>query len=178
MGADSFREWLEEIREFVAREAGEDADRRTELERREAEFEKWRLVHKWVHAHPFASRDYLPRSRQWREALQRIRDIGEPELIDWVVLQIEIARNLERGVQEMRPRKNGPCHQLILEYVGNRKRKALAVLHFARSAEEEGCYRVNAEFHAKTADILKRHGLIERDEEGNPVHSTDPMLRS
>ena len=78
----------------------------------------------------------------------------------------------------MRPRKNGPCQPLILEYVGNRKRKALAVLHFAKDAEQFGCYRVNSSWHSRTAEILKRHEMVERDEDGRPIYTMDPFARS
>ncbi len=38
------------------------------------EFEKWRLVDKFVHAHHFAVSARLARSEQWREAANKIRD--------------------------------------------------------------------------------------------------------
>jgi hypothetical protein len=127
------------------------------------DFEKWRLIHKYVHDHPFATRERPPRSEQWREAASRVRDLGEPELLDWTLLQAEIAGNLEHGIQDLRPRKNGPCHCLVLEYVANRKRKALAVLRFAQASDEEGVYRVNSDFHARTQEIL-----------GDPADEADP----
>ncbi len=127
------------------------------LASQELEFEKWRLIHKQVHRHPFTDSDRLARSAQWREAANRIRDLGEMELLDWALQQAEIAGNLERGIQDLRPRRNGPCHALVLEYVANRKRKALAVLRFARAGEDGedgGVYKVNSAFHARTRDIL------------------------
>ena len=66
------------------------------------------------------------------------RDPGELELLDWALQQAEIAHNLEHGVRDLRPRKNGPGHGLLLEYAANRKRKALAVLHFAKSGADAG----------------------------------------
>lgn len=104
----------------------------------EAAFRKWQLVHRLVRAAPFRDRAGVPRSRQWRAALDRVRALREPELIDWVCLQAEIAGNIERGVQEMRPRKGGPTCLVLLEHVANRKRKALAVLHWARAAARDG----------------------------------------
>jgi len=124
------------------------------LASQELEFEKWRLIHKQVHQHPFAVSERLARSAQWREAANRIRDLGEMELLDWTLQQAEIAGNLERGIQDLRPRRNGPCHALVLEYVANRKRKALAVLRFAKAGEDGGVYKVNSAFHARTRDIL------------------------
>ena len=118
------------------------------------EFEKWRLIHRYVHDHPFRARRRLPRAEPWREAANRVRALDETELIDWAVLQAEIADNLARGIRDMRPRKTGSCHGLLLDYVANRKRKALAVPRFAKASEEDGVYRVNSGFHARTREIL------------------------
>jgi hypothetical protein len=148
----------DEIRDILDRLAALEGDEDAYLARQELEFEKWRLIHKYVHQHPFATPARLARSAQWREAANRIRDLGEVELLDWTLQQAEIADNLERGIRDLRPRKNGPCHALVLEYVGNRKRKALAVLHFARAGEDEGLYKVNSAFHAETRDILGERG--------------------
>jgi hypothetical protein len=132
--------------------------------RAEFEFHKWQLIHKIIHDHPFRVKSSQPRADQWRDVLAIIRDIDEMELIDWVLLQIEVAENLAKGVQDMRPRKNGPCHPLLLEYTGNRKRHALAVLHFARDGEKEGLYTVNSSWHSKTEKLLpKSAGRAERE---------------
>jgi len=123
--------------------------------RAEFEFHKWQLIHKIIHDSPFRVKTNCSRADQWRETLDIIRDIDEMELIDWVLLQIEVAENLARGIQDMRPRKGGQCHPLLLEYTGNRKRHALAVLHFARDGEKEGLYTVNSGWHSKTEKLLR-----------------------
>lgn len=139
------------------------------------DFEKWRLIHKYVHRHPFPTRASLKRSEQWREAAGEIRDIGEIELLDWCLLQVAVASNLERGIQDMRPRKAGPCHPLILEYVANRKRKALAVLHFSTAGQSQGAYGVNSEFHARTEEILaKAERNYEAHDEGHEALPWEP----
>ncbi len=167
-----------EIREAVAHEAACDARDGDEIARRGAQFRKWRLIHKLVHGQPFRDRRRIPRSAQWSEALDRVRELRDTELIDWVGLQIEVARNIEKGVRDLRPRKGGPTYLVLLEYVANRKRKALAVLHWAEAAEAEGCYRVDSEFHARTGRILAEHALEETEEDGNPLATTEPMARS
>ena len=54
----------------------------------------------------------------------------------------------------MRPRKNGPCHGLLLEYAANRKRKALAVLHFAKAGADMGHYgRLCQEMNDSNAEL-------------------------
>ncbi len=171
-------EYKRKIRDILEHQASADFAALSDRARSQSELRKWSLVHKYVHHFPFKTRQLLSRSDQWREALNVLRDLGETELIDWMIVQIEVARNLERGIQDLRPRKNGPCHPLVLEYVANRKRKALAVLHFASSAEEEGCYTVDSNFHARTRRILDRHDLIETDEDGDPIPSSEPMARS
>lgn len=119
---------------------------------------KWRLIHRHVHDHPFATRARLKRSDQWREAANHIRDIGETELLDWALLQAEVADNLERGVQDMRPRKKGSCHALLLEYINNRKRKALAVHKWVLAADDSA----TATADTLTENILERHRAGDR----------------
>ncbi len=126
------------------------------VEAQTLEFEKWRLIHKYIHSTPFRTREHQKRSDQWRDAAAETRHIGETEVLDWVLLQVEVANNLERGIQDMRPRKNGPCHPLLLEYVSDRKRKAHAILPFAIAGENKGAYTVNSKFHAKSVEILER----------------------
>ena len=102
--------------------------------RAELQFRKWRLIHRHIHDTPFHTDQRLARSEQWRAAVDYVRDIGEIELLDWVLQQVEIAGHLEQGIRDLRPRKNGPCHGLILEHVADRKRKAHAVCRWLRAA--------------------------------------------
>jgi len=106
------------------------------LTRCELVLQKWRLIHKHFHTFSFPTRTRLKRSEQWKEAVEHVRDLNDLEVLDWVLLQAEVAGNIERGIREMRPRKNGPCHDLLLEYVRDRKRKALAVHKWAQAADE------------------------------------------
>jgi len=138
------------------------------------EFNKWRLIHKYVHSTPFATRKTIKRSEQWKAVAVLVRDLGEIEVLDWVLLQSQVAHNLERGIQDMRPRKNGPCHPLLLEYVADRKRKAHAILHFAIAGESNGTFTVNSGFHKKTEEILARSSKeYSAHEEG---HETLPWI--
>ncbi len=99
------------------------------------EFEKWRIIHKLVHRTPIDPDSTLPRAGQWRAMYGYFRDLaGEPDTLAWIAQQVEIAEHIAAGIQDLRPRKNGPCHPLLLEFVGNRKRKALAVYRFAVAA--------------------------------------------
>ncbi len=153
------------INDIVMRQQVGEFDDLSPLQIQDLEFQKWRLIHRRVHGAPFTTSQHLKRSDQWRAALEPVRDIKEPEVLDWAINQVEIASNLERGIPDMRPRKNGACHALVLEYVANRKRKALAVLHFVKASEEQGAYGVNSAFHSKTAGILNEKFPGDEDHE-------------
>jgi len=141
---------------------------------RRATFEKWRLLHEWTRRHPYRDPPPARRSDVWREALERFRPLRDPELIDWLALQIEVAANLEKGVQDMRPRDPGPTWIVTLEYVANRKRKALAVLHWAEAATRDGCYTVDSDWHARSAAILGGEPTIEQRGDGG--HEGVPFI--
>ena len=145
----------------------------------ESDLERWRQVHRYVHATPYRDRAHPKRSAQWSDVLPRVREIGERELIDWVALQVEVAANREKGVPDMRPRKNGPTLLVMLEYVANRKRKALALLKWAIAAETEGAFVVDEAFHAETSRILAK--LAAADDgcgEEPQIKPDDPLTRS
>lgn len=101
--------------------------------------EKWMLLCELVSRSPFATRQTLSPSAQWLEAARRLRDLAPAaELIDWALLQADIARNHERGVRDLRPHKDGPCHALVLDYVTMRRDKAQVVLRWAQAAGASG----------------------------------------
>ena len=103
------------------------------------ELERWALVAELVRRNPFPTPGYLPRSEQWRRATARLRGaVPCPELLDWLLLQVEVATNLEKGVRDMRPRKDGPCHALALAHAERRRRKAEVVLAWAETAVANG----------------------------------------
>ena len=149
------REILSRINEIVdAQESGDSVDY-LEACRREAE--KWRLIHQLVEAHPFSTRERLKRSQQWREAFDRVRDIRDREFHAWILLQVEVAANIERGVREMRPRKAGPCWPQIVEYARQRMVKAEKILTFANEGVKSGGVNaVDGDWHQKTTEILKK----------------------
>lgn len=141
---------LDEIHSLLRTEEALGVREDAYLERMQLQFEKWRRIHLFVHKHPFDVSRIALRAEQWRAALEHVRDIDEMELIDWVLLQAEVADNLHKGIREMRPRKNGPCHEVMLEYLANRKRHARAVLQFAEDGTEKGLFTLNSNLHART----------------------------
>ena len=94
-------------------------------------FDKWRAIHKYIHARPFRLPGGMARSDEWRQVAQKYTPLGEAELMDWIALQIDVARAREGGGYDQRIRRDGPCYLIALEYTANKKRTALAVLHWA-----------------------------------------------
>ncbi len=124
----------EEVRDVLEEEAGISSSAEDQAA---FQVRKWRVIHKFIHANPFHVSDTLPRSDQWRRVLGHLRQtVGEAELIDWLIVQVEVAANIEAGIRDLRPRRSEPCFELVLEYVSNRKRKALAVLKWARAVQD------------------------------------------
>lgn len=102
-----------------------------------AEFARWRILHKFIHDHPFDADATLPRGDQWRQVFAHIDEtLGDPDILAWISEQAEINDNIEAGHPDMRPRKSCPCRTLLLEYVGNAKRTALAIHHFSMAEKE------------------------------------------
>jgi hypothetical protein len=151
-----------------------DRESADDLDLRRASFEKWRLMQEWTRRRPYRDRPRARRSDVWREALERFRPLRDQELIDWLALQVEVARNMESGVQDMRPRDPGPTWLVTLEYVANRKRKALAVLHWAEAAQREGCYTVDSDWRARSVAILG--GESSAAERGDGGHEGVPFI--
>ncbi len=151
------RELLARIHAIVeARQSGEEV---SYLENCAREEEKWRLIHALLEQCPFPTSARRKRSDQWRDAFARVRDIREPEFHAWILLQVEVAANIERGVREMRPRKSGPCYPQILEYARQRHVKAQKILAFARDGEREGGVNaVDGDWHETTLNILRKAG--------------------
>jgi len=121
------KEVLSEIAIEASAAAG-DPDRLADLQ-----VSKWRAIHKHIHRNPFHVPESLARSDQWRKVLDHLkRTVGEAELTDWLIVQVDVAANLEAGIRDLRPRKSDPCYDIVMEYVNNQKRKAVAVLRWAR----------------------------------------------
>ena len=103
------------------------------------QFRRWREIHKRLHATPIYPDADLPRAEQWRQIAAYVeRQVAEPEIDAWVAEQIAVAENLAVGVQDMRPRKRGPVHALLLEWVAGRKQKAHAELKWNLAVQDAG----------------------------------------
>jgi len=95
--------------------------------------DKWCVIHDLLARQPFQVSETLARSEQWRRVRDHLKKIlNEPEIIDWVIVQIDVATNLAAGIHEMRPRKKGPCYEILMEWVINRRHKAGAVVKWVK----------------------------------------------
>lgn len=109
--------------------------------RRAAEFQvrKWAAFVAYLESHPFEVSEALPRAEQWQRVARFLREVlDDPEVFDWALVQGDIARNRAAGVQDLRPRGEGPCHAVLLRWVRGRAYKARAVLAWVEAADEEG----------------------------------------
>jgi hypothetical protein len=156
----------DDVRASVAREAAiRSTPNASDSERYHLQLAKWRAIHRFMYQTPYRDRPGIKRSDQWRAVLGRVRGLGEPELVDWVMLQVEVASNRERGIPDMRPRKIGRTFLVLLEYVANRKRKALALLKWAISADREGPLTSNTG--TLTTDLRELHRAAATRDPGN-----------
>jgi len=146
------------------------------LVQRQKQHEKWRLMHEYVRLKPFRVRTSQARSKQWHDAMNQVRELRDTHVIDFLWQQAQIARNFERGIQDMRPRRRGTCHEALLEFLAMRESKALRVLKWEEESQREGCFRINGDFHARSREILERHWREREEEEG--ISLDDPWLRS
>ncbi|MCF6198037.1 MAG: hypothetical protein L3J67_01350 [Hyphomicrobiaceae bacterium] len=104
-----------------------------DLRAAELTFAKWTVLHKYLYARPLRLPAGLSRPDQWGQVAKIYANLQDREIANWLALQIEIASNREKGFSDLRERRDGPCFLILLEYVGNRKRTALAVLHWAKA---------------------------------------------
>ena len=172
---------MSQIHELVAHIKKPDHTEESHLVQRQLQYEKWRLLHEYVRLRPFRVTPRQPRSKQWQEAMNKMREMREPELIDFCWQQSDIARNHETGIQDMRPPRRGTPHEAIVEYLAMRERKAKIVLDWEETAQKEGCHRIDGAFHAKTQEILERYKSEEQkkeEEEWLGYGMDDPWLRS
>lgn len=97
------------------------------------QYHKWCVIFDDLANHPFTVSQTMDRAEQWRRVRDHLKQtLDEPEMIDWVIEQIDVATNLAAGIHEMRPRKDGPCYVVLMEWVANRKHKAMVVLQWDR----------------------------------------------
>lgn len=176
--SQTHREILAQIHrlEFAIREP--DDSEESHLVQRRLQYDKWRLMHEYVRLRPFHVSPYLPRSQQWQDALNKVRELRDRELIDWLLVQADVARHKEQGIQDVRPPAKGTCHQALLAYLRIMEHKASVVLQWEEGAQVHGCYRVNGTFHARTREILDRCKDLQTPETTQDISLDDPWLRS
>jgi ABC-type phosphate transport system auxiliary subunit len=173
------RERLQRIRQLAIAIRPPDESEESHLRQRRSQYEKWRLMEQYLQARNMPLPPGVSRSRQWRALLDETRELLDRDISEFICLQIEIAEHHERGVRDLRPARRGDVRGALLEFVEMRKRKAGRNLEWEEAARREGCFRVNAGFHARTREILARHGG-KGDEADNfeDIVRRDPWFRS
>lgn len=120
--------------EACAKQQNEDDIAWVELRHR-----KWRTIHKHLIDNPFTVNPDQPRAAQWRDVLAHCDALFfEKDVTDWLNVQIHIAENLVAGIRDMRPRKNGPCYDVFMEFVRDRKRKYKVTHRWLLDAQAQG----------------------------------------
>jgi hypothetical protein len=153
------RQLLNRIRQLALAIRPPDDSEESHLRQRRLQYEKWRLILQYLRARSLPKPPAAKRSEQWRAMLEATRELLDRDVSEFICLQMEIARNHEKGVRDLRPARRGDVREALLEFVHMRERKALRNLEWEEEAQREGCFRVNGRFHARTREILQRHGL-------------------
>ncbi len=100
---------------------------------------KWRVIHKYLVDHPFVIDSELDRADQWRAVLAHCDTLFfEQDITNWLNAQAHIAENLAAGIRDLRPRKNGPCYDMFMEFVRNAKRKYHVTHRWLKAAQAQG----------------------------------------
>jgi len=121
------------LADIRSQERSLEADKVASDQLAELNVQKWAIIHDLLIANPFTVTTKIPRSEQWcrvRDHLMKL--LNEPEITDWLSQQMDVAANLAAGIHEMRPRKSGPCYDILMEWVVNRKIKADAVIKWVK----------------------------------------------
>ncbi len=174
----SYSNLLSQIHELAAQIKKPDHTEESHLAQRKNQYEKWKLMHEYVRLRPFRVAPRQKRSDQWQEAMNKVRELRDQDVIDWLWQQSDISRNHENGIQDVRPPRRGTCHEALVEFLAMRERKALVVLQWEEGAQREGCHRIDSAFHARTKEILERYKKPEDEEEHEGYSLDDPWLRS
>lgn len=174
------RKILPQIHQLSAEIKKPDHTEESHLIQRQKQHQKWQMMHEYVRLRPFRVNQRQPRSSQWQEAMNKVRELRDMEVIDWLWQQSDISRNHEKGIQDVRPLRRGTCHEALVEYLKMREHKASVVLEWEEGAQRDGCHRIDSAFHARTKEILDRYKADddspEKEHEGYSLD--DPWLRS
>ncbi len=141
--------WVAELAAIRAAEAAQQNGPEVSFPEKTAlQYRKWSLIHEILQKRPFHVSEQLSRHGQWTRVRDYIiQEIAEPEIVDWLTQQIDIARHIAQGVSDLRPRKNGPCHAVLTEWIAARAHKALAVHRWALAADAADVPLYTEHFH-------------------------------
>lgn len=128
---------------------------------------KWQAVHRYIRAAPYRDDADAPRSRHWQGAMEIARALGDLDLIEWVMDQIDLALAAgRRGSEYGAEGGAAPTYLVLLKSVANRRRKARAALRWLETAREKGW--ITCDSTTLGANLLLLHAAS--------VHSRDNPL--
>lgn len=133
---------LTAAQDAVAAEMSSDMQLSDDFVRAEAEHRRWQAIHRFVRAVPYRDDLRQARPRQWQGAMSIAREIGDLDLLEWVVGQVDKAHlEASRGkaaASSVGVSEAEPTYLVFLKAVANKKRKARAALQWAQNAKEKG----------------------------------------
>jgi hypothetical protein len=129
---------------------------------------KWQAIHRYIRAAPYRDDPDAPRSRQWQGALALARALGDLDLIEWVVDQIDLALAAgRRGARNEAEEDAAPTYLVLLKSVANRRRKARAALKWLETAREKGWSTCDSSTLGANLILLHAASVHSRD---NPLY--------
>jgi hypothetical protein len=128
---------------------------------------KWQAVHSYIRAAPYRDDPAAPRARHWQGALEIARALGDLDLIEWVMDQIDLALAAgRRGSENEAEKSAAPTYLVLLKTVANLRRKARVALRWLETAREKGW--ITCDSTTLGANLLLLHAAS--------VHSRDNPL--
>ena len=137
-GVKDLPELLRAVQDAVAADMSSTVQFGADIDAAVAEHRKWQLIHRYVLRTPFHSEPGAPRAQQWQGVLGRVREIGDLDLIEWVIEQADTAIAKARTEPARLAETAIPTYLLLLRHVASRKRQARAQLRWAKDADKSG----------------------------------------
>lgn len=128
----------------IAAEMSSDMQLADDFTRAEAEHRRWQSIHRYVRAIPYRDDPAETRPRQWQMVLEHARKLGDLDVMEWAVNQIDRAyaeaSRHPGGVPEGAGTQQAcePVYLVFLKAIANKKRKAKAALQWAQTARQNG----------------------------------------
>ena len=129
---------------------------------------KWQAIHRYIRCAPYRDDPDAPRARQWQSALALARALGDFDLIEWAVDQIDLAlASARRGASNEAEHDATPTYLILLKSVANRRRKARVAMKWLETAREKGWSTCDSSTLGANLILLHAASVHSRD---NPLY--------